>query len=209
MINKSFLLACTLTLGGMLLPIAGPAHATTLTFNSSADCSTSAVNITGGAGSEACVTTTGPAGSSALVRSTIPNVLDSFWTATFSSTASNVSIDLGDLGSDPDRLFLKAYDAANSLIGAVLLDITASDNTMHTLSLIVSGIKSITFGTIGAQFPGDPDGLGLGGIYADNLTYTTEASPVPIPAALPLLATGLGAMGLAGWRSKRNAAKSN
>ena len=31
-------------------------------------------------------------------------------------------------------------------------------------------------------------------------------SPVPLPAALPLFATGLGAMGLFGWRKKRKAA---
>jgi hypothetical protein len=30
-------------------------------------------------------------------------------------------------------------------------------------------------------------------------------TPTPIPAALPLFATGLGAMGLLGWRRKRKA----
>ena len=46
------------------------------------------------------------------------------------------------------------------------------------------------------------DGLGplgtgqFGGFY----------SPVPLPAALPLFATGLGALGLLGWRRKRKAA---
>jgi hypothetical protein len=31
-------------------------------------------------------------------------------------------------------------------------------------------------------------------------------SDVPLPAALPLFATGLGALGLLGWRRKKNAA---
>jgi hypothetical protein len=37
-----------------------------------------------------------------------------------------------------------------------------------------------------------------------NGDYTTVSS-TPLPAALPLLATGLGAMGLLGWRRKRKA----
>jgi len=50
-----------------------------------------------------------------------------------------------------------------------------------------------------------------GNSYATGIVYTTdilftEASPVsntPLPAALPLFATGLGALGLFGWRRKR------
>jgi hypothetical protein len=33
----------------------------------------------------------------------------------------------------------------------------------------------------------------------------TVVSPVPLPAALPLFATGLGALGLLGWRRKKKA----
>ena len=36
-----------------------------------------------------------------------------------------------------------------------------------------------------------------------SFTNTTPPSPTPLPAALPLFATGLGAMGLFGWRRKR------
>jgi hypothetical protein len=179
----------------------GHAHSAVLTFDTIADCQTSAVSITGGVGQEPCQVFTGPAGSTALRRSTIPNTTDSYWTAMFSSDVSNVSIDLGDLGSDEDRLFLRAFDASDTLLGAVQLDITSIDDTMHTLSLMLTGIRSITFGTIGA-----PVGLGLGGIYADNLTYTNSPSAVPVPGALPLLATALGALSFAGWRRSSKAA---
>ncbi len=36
-------------------------------------------------------------------------------------------------------------------------------------------------------------------------TFTEEAPNVPLPATLPLFATGLGALGLLGWRRKRKA----
>jgi hypothetical protein len=42
-----------------------------------------------------------------------------------------------------------------------------------------------------------------GGFYG---FLTPEASATPLPAALPLFATGLGALGLLGWRRKRRAA---
>lgn len=53
----------------------------------------------------------------------------------------------------------------------------------------------------------------LAGIYkttASNgdfvqLNIPDATSTIPLPAALPLLAAGLGAMGFAGWRRKRNA----
>ena len=36
-----------------------------------------------------------------------------------------------------------------------------------------------------------------------------NTSPVPVPAALPLLATGLGALGVIGWRRKRKLAQAH
>jgi hypothetical protein len=42
---------------------------------------------------------------------------------------------------------------------------------------------------------------------AANQSFTLDIiNPIPIPAALPLFATGLGVLGLLGWRRKRNAA---
>jgi hypothetical protein len=52
-----------------------------------------------------------------------------------------------------------------------------------------------SFGATTQQFSGTSDG-GIASVYP----------PVPLPAALPLFATGLGALGLLGWRRKRKAA---
>jgi hypothetical protein len=43
------------------------------------------------------------------------------------------------------------------------------------------------------------------GVY-DNIHFGSTVAPVPIPAALPLFAAGLGAMGVFGWRKKRKSA---
>jgi len=43
-----------------------------------------------------------------------------------------------------------------------------------------------------------------------TVTPFLDGTPaVPVPAALPLFATGLGMLGLLGWRRKRNAARAS
>ena len=50
--------------------------------------------------------------------------------------------------------------------------------------------------------------FGYSGAFDLPMTMTFSdgsVAPVPIPAALPLLASGLGALGFIGWRRKRQA----
>jgi hypothetical protein len=44
-----------------------------------------------------------------------------------------------------------------------------------------------------------------GGSNTFDITLTAETAATPLPAALPLFATGLGGLGLLGWRRKRKA----
>jgi hypothetical protein len=46
----------------------------------------------------------------------------------------------------------------------------------------------------------------LDGFVVTSTNFIGTVSTVPLPAALPLFATGLGALGLLGWRRKRKAA---
>ena len=52
----------------------------------------------------------------------------------------------------------------------------------------------------------DPPGLELGAATIDFTYQLVAVSETPLPAALPLFASGLGALGLLGWRRKRKAA---
>ena len=45
--------------------------------------------------------------------------------------------------------------------------------------------------------------LNPGGFKDADMTFMTVVSPTPLPAALPLFATGLGVIGLLSWRRKR------
>lgn len=78
-------------------------------------------------------------------------------------------------------------------------------NTIFGGTLFDAAIVAISVG-IGS---GTPDQLG----YVDNINFTNgintymadfELAPVPLPAALPLYATGLALFGVAGWRRRRN-----
>jgi hypothetical protein len=65
-------------------------------------------------------------------------------------------------------------------------------------------VTSSNTANVGGSYIGTIDTIGTlvdvgGGIFG-------LAAPTPIPAALPLFATGLGAVGLLGWRRKRKAA---
>lgn len=181
------------TVAGALMLMSQGANAAVLTFDSAADCSSPGVTITAGAAAEACFTSTAPGGSTALLRSTIGNPADTFWTATFSSLVSGISIDLGDFNADADRLFISAFNLADELIETVTLDILDTEIELQTLSLTSIDVVKITFGVTGE--------IGLGGIFADNLTYTTLAA-VPLPAGGLLLIGALGGLGFAGRRRK-------
>jgi hypothetical protein len=66
----------------------------------------------------------------------------------------------------------------------------------------------VYFGTAGGDFPNLQLYIGYAPWYQNESYSGTQiiAEVTPLPTALPLFATGLGAIGLLGWRRKRKAA---
>ena len=52
---------------------------------------------------------------------------------------------------------------------------------------------------------GSPEGGSTSYLGLDNVSLSDPPSPVPLPATLPLFATGLAGLGLLGWRRKKKA----
>ena len=64
------------------------------------------------------------------------------------------------------------------------------------------------FGQVTYSTSGNGDWVSTGQIGTRFFViYEEDVNPVPLPAALPLFATGLGALGLLGWRRKKRKAK--
>lgn len=98
-------------------------------------------------------------------------------------------------GGAGDTVSIYAGSTAGELIGVPLgyVSGTALSDTQT--------FDGVTFATLGVT-PGTYTWTWDGG--ADN--FTLEIGPTPVPAALPLFTTGLGALGLLGWRRKKKAA---
>jgi hypothetical protein len=86
---------------------------------------------------------------------------------------------------------LVGHTSALQFTDGILSDITAS-TAIGAASLAVNSTTAVYF-----------DNLATGGVGSTD-TITAQLA-TPLPAALPLFATGLGAMGLLGWRRKRKA----
>jgi hypothetical protein len=92
---------------------------------------------------------------------------------------------------------------------------TISQTGLTATDFLLYDFATGIFGATNPNFAGDQITFGLGQISGftagvlvtvdyDNLSIAV--SQTPLPAALPLFGTGLGALGLLGWRRKRKAA---
>ena len=96
---------------------------------------------------------------------------------------------------------------------------TLSASDLTALSFLSYDFATGVSGTGHPNFAGDLITFGILGLSTKNVSVGTdetvnayfdniniEVSQTPLPAALPLFASGLGALGLLGWRRKRKAA---
>ena len=114
-------------------------------------------------------------------------------------------------GTSGDSIY--QYDMSGNLLGTI---------TVSGIGISVSGIGGLAYdpsdntfwaGTFGAVYHVALDGTILGslagvtGAFHDGLAIgdLTSVGATPLPGALPLFASGLGALGLLGWRRKKKA----
>jgi len=116
------------------------------------------------------------ANSSALLFGTSLQIIGNDLVFNFSSSDTSQDFDLHN-GSVAGVLFADAHDSGNS-----------------------NGLIEVGTTTVN-QISGNPQGLTFDLV---PVTDTIGIAETPLPAALPLFATGLGAMGLLGWRRKRS-----
>jgi hypothetical protein len=131
-----------------------------------------------------------------------------------SGASGNFNMEL-DTASTPfwSAAFLTAAPSTSGSTnyGDFTANVLAPGNITDT-SLWTVGINPGDFPVsliINSQFSGYCPG-GAGGCFPPNATFSYNFTPnsvaAPLPAALPLFASGLGLMGWMGWRRKRKAA---
>ncbi len=171
-------------------------------------------------------TMTGATGSGALVTTNSGNISTIASNGTYTTptsdaltrwqaTETGTSIGLTTLtGGQPNRLIIGPPNSGtNTYTGSGLASVVNHDPVAFetaTFDITVPGTFTLTdlsnvvfqFGTtagsnlVTGQVCGPPSTIGC---------PSTQLGDTPLPAALPLFATGLGAFGLLGWRRKRKA----
>jgi hypothetical protein len=129
-----------------------------------------------------------------------PNLFDSNYDDTTTLTATDgqpfsmLSIDLalmylGSRPSDEPTTFTGAIAGGGTVTQT--FDVTNSSFLTFTLAADFTNLTSVSWTATGGSTP--------------QFSNIDVVASTPLPAALPLFVTGLGAMGLFGWRRKRRA----
>lgn len=112
----------------------------------------------------------------------------------FTSTVSAFSLFAGDSGGDNDIIVLTGFDT----FGAIVDTDSFSAIQSQFLSISGAGISSFTL-----DISAGVTGLLGGSSGFDNLNFTFEGAPVPLPASLPLLGLAIAGMGFVSRRKNR------
>jgi hypothetical protein len=120
------------------------------------------------------------------------------------SFADVVTISYGPLSGtpflgNPSRFTFSGYNTRNHLMP--IADVLDHSSSFREASSLPERMQYVDFQT---QGPGLPDSAPDTGFFTLSFLNLTEAPPrLPVPASLPLLITGMAALGFAGWRRHR------
>jgi hypothetical protein len=177
-----------------------PAQAVTISFNDLTDSMTVAVD--GVVQKTVTETTTNSLSQVVILAANAPATVNDFFTLTDPATADDPTGTLSDI------LQLSTTVGTRNYVITFMSDkeaaLAAPPRAPFGTAEEIDGFLSIRDPVNGMQpansfpFPGDQ-------VHPAGLIIEMRSDAVPIPAALPLFATGLGALGLLGWRRKRNA----
>ncbi len=106
-----------------------------------------------------------------------------------------------DIVIDPNTTLFHVEGDTTGLATPTTMTLASLSSSQYSAG-VFWGSFAVDFVRIGFGQEG-PDGI-PGNYFVDDLTINT-ASATPLPAALPLFASGIGAMGFIGWRRKRKA----
>jgi hypothetical protein len=128
------------------------------------------------------------------------------WLLAFSGAVTG-SASSGPLNQSPPSIFSNALQAT----GGKLFYVSSSGLVVGALFTDFASAAQLEFGFNladgGIHVQDSSDLHTIAGSVTQPFQIATEevVSPVPLPSALPLFATSLGALGLLGWRRKRKA----
>jgi hypothetical protein len=102
----------------------------------------------------------------------------------------------GTGGSDPSNVL--SFAVPQSVVGA---PVPFSSPTAFTFTSTTGPLTSVTIATTATGLAGNAN------VSFNPISFSAISGleVVPLPATLPLFASGLGALGLLGWRRKRTA----
>ena len=115
-------------------------------------------------------------------------------------------------GYEPTLFDLTLYDLGGSILQSFDDVALAPDSNIASAFTwnVIQGVASVLFEVEAVQSSNNYTGLAEvlfdDNLIASNAKNLSSVTPVPVPAALPLLVGGFGILGLAGWRRKKSAA---
>jgi hypothetical protein len=131
---------------------------------------------------------------SALPDYPTANILDIAFSMPVSGVSFTFTNYLSGQGSPAPTSFT-AFNASNTVVDSGSLQFVDPGSSFAPISVSGNGITDLQLN----------NNVGFDNWYfaIQELTFTPSTSATPLPTALPLFATGIGALGLLGWSRKR------